>query len=248
MKPYIGVTGFTSRFEILSVLAAIPAYSTQLLMVGVLASQKTLEGLQNKWPNRYPAVKDIRYIFFRHHQILNLIHYATKQPESLVDQLVQLTNLGGINLNGFQLNMAWPSLKDIAHYHAQCGRSKKIVLQIGKRAFEMINNSPRELAARVAEYEYLADYVLLDPSGGLGIPFNPEIAQSYLEALKVKNLTMGFGIAGGLSPTTLDLIKPLIKDFSDLSIDAEGRLRNSKDYLDLGLTREYIRKAFELLR
>jgi hypothetical protein len=223
-------------------------------MAGILVSYKTLRGFPNKWPNRYPATKDIRGIFFKHKRIINLIHYAPSQSEALADQLVEINDLGGASLSGFQLNMAWPSPKDIDLYHChtryrytQCDVSRKIVLQIGKRAFEMINNSPRELASRVAEYKYLVDYVLLDPSGGLGIPFNTDVARSYLEVLRAKDLGMGFGIAGGLSPTTLNLIEPLIDDFPDLSIDAEGKLRDSEDHLDPNLTREYIRKAFKLL-
>jgi len=57
---------------------------------------------------------------------------------------------------------------------------------------------------------------------------------------------MGLGVAGGLSPTTLDLVRPLTNEFPDLSIDAEGRLRTPEDHLDLAVSSEYLRKAFEM--
>ncbi len=248
MTPYIGVTGFVSRSEVQSIFNTIPENSSRLLMVGVLARYKTLKGIQNKWPNRYPKVEDIDSIFFRHDKILNLIHYSTKETESLADQLTEITQFCSPYLNGFQLNMAWPSPKAISQYCALYNWDKKIVLQIGSKALKAVNNSPKILASRVAEYKYIADYALIDPSGGLGIPFNTDRARDYLEALSVKKLHMGFGVAGGLSPTTLDLVEPLIKDFPSLNIDAEGKLRDQKDHLDIDLTTKYIRKAFKLFR
>lgn len=211
-------------------------------MVGVLASQKTLRGQQNKWPNRYPKVENIADIFFRHRQALNLIHYNTEEPESLTEQLVEMTRLGGPHLEGFQLNLAWPSRDAILAYHKVCG-GKFIVLQIGGRAFEMINHLPKELAERVSWYEHVVDYVLLDPSGGYGVPFDTGKARAYLKALASYNLYLGLGVAGGLSPTTLNLVQPLVSDFPDLSIDAEGRLRDSQDNLDLSIAGQYVQGA-----
>ena len=40
-----------------------------------------------------------------------------------------------------------------------------------------------ELAERVSWYEHVVDYVLLDPSGGYGVPFDTEKARTYLDAL-----------------------------------------------------------------
>jgi hypothetical protein len=49
-----------------------------------------------------------------------------------------------------------------------------------------------------------------------------------------------------LSGATLDLVRPLLKDFPDLSFDAEGKLRDSTDRLIPELAAEYVRKAFAL--
>lgn len=245
-QPYIGITGFMSRNEIQSVLDSMPKDSNRLLMVGVLASLKTVRGEQNKWPNRYPRVGHIGNIFFRDSRALNLIHYNTKEPESLAEQLDEMTVLGGPNLDGFQLNLAWPSYKAISDHQREW--DSIIVLQIGGRAFEMVNHSPQELAERVSAYENVVDYVLLDPSGGYGVPFDTDKARgAYLEALKAKNLNLGLGVAGGLSPTTLNLIQPLLSDFPDLSIDAEGRLRDSTDNLDLSVASQYVQGACSLM-
>jgi hypothetical protein len=244
-KPYIGITGFMSLSDALRVLGAVPANTKRLVMVGVLASLKTMRGIQNKWPNRYPAMDKIADIFPNHPLSLNLIHYNTKEKDTLGDQLVAMTEFGGANLHGFQLNIAWPDLATLNEYK-RAYPTKQIVLQIGGHAFEMVNHSPEQLATKVAEYDGIVEYVLLDPSGGYGKPFDPTLARNYLLALKSQNLGMGLGVAGGLSPTTLDLVEPLAREFPDLNIDAEGRLRTPEDHLDLAVSSEYLRKAFAM--
>lgn len=244
-KPYIGITGFMSLSDALHVLNAVPANANRLVMVGVLASLKTMRGIQNKWPNRYPTMDQIAGIFPNHPSALNLIHYNTKEKETLGDQLAAMTEFGGANMHGFQLNIAWPSLDVLAEYKKAYPK-KQIVLQIGGHAFETVNHSPEQLATKVAEYDEVVEYVLLDPSGGYGKPFDPECARDYLLALKAKNIGIGLVVAGGLSPTTLDLVEPLVREFPDLSIDAEGRLRTQEDHLDLAVSSEYLRKAFAM--
>lgn len=244
-KPYIGITGFMSLGDTLYVLKVVPANTDRMVMVGVLASLKTMRGIQNKWPNRYPTMDKIVGIFPDHPQALNLIHYNTKEKETLGDQLVAMTGFGGVNMHGFQLNIAWPALDVLAEYK-KAYPAKQIVLQVGGHAFGMVGHSPDQLAARVAEYDEVAEYVLLDPSGGYGKPFDPERARDYLLALEAKNLGMGLGVAGGLSPTTLDLVEPLAREFPDLSIDAEGRLRTQEDHLDLAVSSEYLHKAYAM--
>lgn len=244
-QSYIGITGFMSLGDALHVLNAVPVNAGRLVMIGVLASLKTMRGIQNKWPNRYPTMDKISGIFPDHPSALNLIHYNTKEKETLGDQLVAMTEFGGANMHGFQLNIAWPSLDVLAEYR-KAYPEKQVVLQIGGHAFEMVNHSPEQLAARVAEYDEVVEYVLLDPSGGYGKPFDPERARNYLTALQASDIDVGLGVAGGLSPTTLDLVEPLAREFPRLSIDAEGRLRTPEDHLALNLAGEYLRKAFDM--
>lgn len=244
-KPYIGITGFMFLSDALHVLNSVPANANRLVMLGVLASLKTMRCIQNKWPNRYPTMDKIAGIFPGHPSVLNLIHYNTKEKETLGEQLVAMTEFGGRNLHGFQLNIAWPSPDVLAEYK-KAHPTKQIVLQIGGHAFEMVNHLPEQLAARVTEYDEVVEYVLLDPSGGYGKPFDPERARDYLLALEAQNFGMGLGVAGGLSPATLNLVEPLAREFPDLSIDAEGRLRTPEDHLDLAVSSEYLRKAFAM--
>ncbi len=60
-KPYVGVTGFMSSQEVIDTMKNINFKKAErLLMVGVLASSKTIRGGANKWPNRYPPLGEIK--------------------------------------------------------------------------------------------------------------------------------------------------------------------------------------------
>ncbi len=184
-------------------------------------------------------------IFQERDECLNLVHYNTKSPEDLLMQMVQITDEVGYLLNGFQLNIAWPNPKTLETYHKLCP-GKTIVLQVGNQAFAEAFNVPSYLARIVKDYLGLVDYVLLDPSGGLGIPFYPLTMQEYLQELQQFENELGTAVAGGLSPSTLHLLKPLVKEFPGLSINAEGKLRTSMDDLDVAVARQYIEGALKM--
>ncbi len=244
--PYIGITGFMTSFEVKLVLNSFPSDVKRKVMIGVLAGLKSLRGETNKWPGRYPKVEEIKNIFIDDPVALNLIHYNSKEPDSLLDQLLKMTEFGGPYLNGFQLNMAWPPKKTIERYK-KMNPGKQIILQVGGMAFEFIMNSPTVLANHIERYSETIDYVLLDPSGGLGKEFDPEKIRPYLEAIFKEKIDIGVGVAGGLSPSSLGILEPLVKDFPNLCIDAEGKLRNKEDdSLNIAASTNYLLKSLEL--
>lgn len=252
--PYIGITGFMRQEEVAEVLSCLPNDSTaRKVMIGVLVSSKTLEGRKNKWPNRYPLVEKIGKIFTGHPGAFNVIHYHRKESGALLDQLEKLIELGGGNLDGFQLNIAWPDPKSLERFRMlYSGMYKRfsIILQINNKAFEGIS-SPEKLAAKVKnEYLGLVDYVLLDLSGGYGKLLDPNTLEPFVEKIQKEIPGMGIVLAGGLSPETFNLVEPLIKKYPFLSTDAEGRLRKPKpdDNLDVEKAKEYLRKAFSLFK
>ncbi len=114
--PYIGVTGFMSRAEVGKALAVVPQKSSHRLMVGVLMSSKTLAGEQAGRPGRYPKKEAVADIFVNDPRILNLVHYSTSNTETLLGQLMEITDLAGPDLDGFQFNIAWPSILQLEDY------------------------------------------------------------------------------------------------------------------------------------
>ncbi|MBI2065358.1 MAG: hypothetical protein HYT62_04920 [Candidatus Yanofskybacteria bacterium] len=240
--PYIGVTGFMSKAEVDEARSVIPQGANHRLMAGYLMSSKTLAGQQNKWPGRYPKKEAIRDLLVDDEGVLNLVHYNTDEPETLCSQLVEMTELAGPHLDGFQLNIAWPRISELEDYRCLYP-DKFIVLQVGKIAMTQVGLSDFELT--VGAYTDLIDAILIDASEGIGKPLNAAVASDYL--WEIVNLGIGLGVAGGLGPRTLDLIEPLIRQFrSDLSIDAEGRLRTPQpeDNLCLDAMKAYISGSF----
>jgi phosphoribosylanthranilate isomerase len=247
IHPYIGVTGFMSSEEVSAVLQGLPTKSPRKLMVGVLASSKTIQRIPNKWPNRYPNPEDIAGIFVRHPAVLNLVHFHTKESERLLEQMVEVTELGGENFHGFQLNLKWPNPRTIEDYKERYPE-KVLVLQCGGGALVEVGENPQSLADAAKMYEGVCEYLLIDPSGGHGTPFDSAKGLAFLQALNSSIRGMLFGIAGGLSPETLDLLEPIAEAFPGTSIDAEGRLRDYNDYLDVAKAKRFVALADAVFR
>lgn len=250
--PYIGITGVMNRPQI----ATIGASALNLLhktgrkiMIGVLASSKTLTGEQNKYPRLYPPIKSLPEIFASDPRLLNIVHYNTDNPLLLRDELFKTMRLfkeRGNGLNGFQLNMPWPSISHLEDVKTTFPKLK-IILQIGPKAFEQVGYSPGAVMEGVGWYLPFIDYILLDPSDGLGKPLSAETLRPYLQELANNLHTIGLGVAGGLGPDTMHLAEPLIKEFPNLSIDAQSGLQE-KGALSVNKSVEYIRRALQMYK
>lgn len=222
------------------------ASSSRKFMVGVLASSKTLAGRMNKWPWRYPEVERIHEIFQAHPAALDMIHYSTDEPNTLSHQLLRLVDIGGAHLHGFQLNIAWPSIGEIEIFQEATDFQYRIVLQIGERAMREVDGSLERFAEMVYWYGGVVDDVLIDSSGGKGRPLDAEKARGFLRESSGHRFNVG--VAGGLGPDSFHLIAPLLGEFPDLNVDAEGNLRDSEtDDLDVVKMSAYLVQALKLL-
>lgn len=249
LRPYIGVTGFTMHTEVEFVRANLLEENGRPLMVGVLASSKTLRGIQNRYPNRYPPVERIAEIFTGDSSVINLIHFNTKEPSSLFYDLCVLTEFAGPHFHGFQLNIPWPDPKVLRAYRDRYPFAV-IVLQVGNEACLQEERSASRIARRVGGYEECIEGVLLDLSGGRGVMLAPgdvEFVGACFSEISKRFRDLVLGAAGGLSAETMHVITPLLPYAPRLAIDAQGMLRDARDHLDLFATREYLRAAGEFL-
>lgn len=252
--PYIGVTGFMSRAEVNEALAMVPEGSTHRLMVGVLVSSKTFAGLPNKWPGRYPKKEVAADIFIDDPRALNLIHYNTDNRDQLHHELVEITRfIGPDRFDGFQINMRWPCSTELRNYQ-RIFPDKLLVVQVGGGALEDVERVGHLGGILYLVYDHrsccswMIDSVLIDPSGGKGIPLNTEKGAEHLRDVRdhYKTKEVEIGIAGGLGPDTLDLVESLVQEFPNLSIDAEGKLRTPDDQLDMLKVKLYLQRAFQM--
>ena len=67
-----------------------------------------------------------------------------------------------------------------------------------------------------------------------------KVLREYLATIQAKELGVGLGVAGGLCAERLYLLDGLLDEFPNLSIDAEGRLRDANDQLDLSAAKDYV--------
>ncbi len=258
MLPYIGVTGLMGEelVQLNYLLSETEALKRGVILsAGILMSEKTLRGRVNKYPNKYPKREDVpKIIGCGGGGTINTIHYSTDSPETLDLQLMSIVGMfGGINtpegrctLNGFQLNVPWPTVECIKNFRDMCRIAEHdvvIILQVGSGALKHIGYSPKSLADMLLQYDDHVDTVLLDPSGGTGTPFNVSTMRGLLEAIH-KNDRFRVGIAGGLCANALEGdVAQLLRDFPGTSIDAEGRIADENGRLSLPKARDYITKA-----
>jgi len=244
--PYVGITGFMHADEV--------AFATEqargsLLMVGVLATERTLAGLPSGKPNRYPRAEDMAGIFpERGHGTLSLLHVAVSEGMPLLETLDAASVTGGKNMEGIQLNVAFPDPAALRLWKE--GRepgANYLVLQCGPAMISAADRRPRRVARAILPYVGIADAVLIDDSAGHGKPLDGAFVAACFEEIADHDWDLGIGAAGGLTGESLSrLLRDPIREFGPFSIDAEGGLRRgSGDQLDFGLVTEYLEAARE---
>lgn len=233
---YVGITGLVSRAEVDACLDALPTGMT--LMCGVLVSAKTLRGEKNRWWRRYPKPEDIAGIFSDDPRCLNLIHYCDDEPPdaSLVSRLQKF---GGEHCHGFQFNGAWPeppTLVALAGCH--------VVLQLNPRKGSLSN-----LRRAVAGLRHCDAHVLIDGSGGRGVPISSDVADGW--GMTIRGWfgnDIGLGFAGGLGADHLLRIAAEVRSYN-ASTDVEGPVRDGDEggTLNLAKARAYLKAAGEVM-
>ena len=249
-KQYVSITDFFTVDQARQMRELIPRDSGLVLGVGVMMSWKTMNDIPTKWVNSFPPVYKIPSIFEPDPRVFNVLHYASDvEPEALFHQLAKATELARPYMEGLQLDIEWPSVGALRRYKKSYP-GIKIILQVGPQALETVKHDAKEIARRVAE-EYLpyVDYVLLDGSGGRGIPMETGPLLEKIAAIKQRTPLMPIAVAGGLGPNTLHLVEPILRVYPSVSIDAQGRLRREKmDPIDWDMSSKYVIDSVEMLR
>lgn len=247
--PYIGVTGIMSERQ---AAATIEVWRetwrergtrdepTHALMLGVLMSEKTLHGIENKYPLRYPKREHVRGIINAcvAENVIPAVHYA---GDKSLDNLSKLQELAGPCCEAIQFNGVWPHPGRIP-----TPPWPRIVMQARPE-------DSASLAVMAGSYRELVTDIVLDGSGGKGIPMRPdELAWDALRVFAHRSLYRGFvGVAGGLDGSFIrghSAVGKLLR--AGLSIDAETRLRDDDEgggNLDLDKVQRYLAAAIEEL-
>lgn len=253
MAPYIGITDFDSR-EMVDEMWQIfcdrlAHHSPYELHVGIMMSWKTLHDQPSKWAAVWPDKSELANIF-SHPKTYNCLHYADYDGKpGLAADLASAISYGGDQLAAVQLDMIWPNPCELRMFRG-IFPDIEIILQVGRLAFKQVEDDPKRFIEQLGEYEGAVDRLLLDRSGGEGKALDAGLLLPYLRAVRESLPELQLGVAGGLGPTTMHLLDPLLDEFNGLSIDAQGQLRasgDSKDLIDRSRAAAYLNRAIERL-
>jgi hypothetical protein len=257
--PYIGITGFTKFWQVSEMLLAFVAHSKsgmqRKLHVGVMTSHKTLDGTPSILRHVFPPKDMIAQIFHprttrSNGWLYQCLHYADyRHRTDIVAYLATAIACAGDGLDAIQLDMIWPDPAEIAEARSVSGKPIEVILQLGRTALEEVENSPAAVVERLRRYDGVIDRVLLDKSVGRGIGMDAQFLLPFLRAVRESFPKFGLVAAGGLGPGTMHLAKPIVEEFPDISLDAQGRLcpgGTITEPTDWGLARDYLIEALQL--
>lgn len=250
MDPYISVTDFTSPRQVRDLRRILEStHSRRKLGVGVMASYKTINGLPTRWEGKFPMLDALEDIFSEEEGVLNVLHYADYDGHTPLAALPAL-KASGSRLHAVQLDMPWPDIEDTAALAERTG--VEIILQVGTVAMSAKEDNPVAVAETLARYAEAGALhaVLFDRSMGKGLPFDPEVVLPYLRVAEASCPGVLLAVAGGFGPGRLRGLWEVLREFPDISIDAQSKLRPSGDAMDpvdWGLAGAYIRQAGTLL-
>lgn len=225
---YMGIVGITTipQMEMILRFSRRSCFFNKKLSIGYLLSQKHKYNPTNK---RYADIRVIDKLLetTRTYNIFNVIHYNTREREFSREIFWIMRRIQNNELiKGLQLNINNPDLNEIIKI-----RDKYPQLKIIYQWRKSTNLKPEELKH--------IDYILIDSSGGRGLPLDVDYA------VKVYKKTFPYvkvGFAGGLSPDNLLEIMLRINEKigNDFSFDAESGLRNQFNQLDLEKVLDFI--------
>lgn len=256
---YIGVTD-VSQVSLSLNLCKLVEGSGYKMHIGVMTNFDTMkngippEKYQKVWRKR----DQLAISFVNHPSAFNVIHYADykRNGRTTANVLRDVYQCGGEYCHGIQLDMIWPAAQimwDTKEVHPYM----KFILQVGRSAMSDIikdesdENSLFRLSDKLnKEYSGVVDYVLIDFSGGEGIPFDTSKMLLILGHLHKHSPGFSYVVAGGLHASNLNLVNEVLRYFP-VSWDAQGRLRltgSSADPIDMDLAMNYVRGSAGLAK
>ena len=260
-KAYVGITGPVNIKETKYICkefseAGYSMDSPHIPMLGFLVSYKTLNGRTTQNRRCPPANSLPELLRSTNGRVLTMVHYYSKKMKTLSNQVAQIFD--GVYENALckaiQLNIVWPDIGQVAKIREQ-HPDMQVVFQASHKATD--GKTPNQIAKNVQDYGDSISYVLIDPSGGRGMPFDLESSVAIYSELRDQCPDLAIGFAGGftgenVAPRLKEIFKQIEED--KFCIDAEGGLRDKitsaygNDLLNIEKVRGYLQSASLVLR
>jgi len=241
---YIGITGIVSREE--SEITSSLNCDFKKLMVSVLVTKKTLNQCYSKSFNRYPLTCEIKNLFIRDSQVMNMISFSTDDDDSLLEDMIVLTGLGGRNLHGLRISNQWPKLETFIRFK-EMFPNISLALQIDAKAIGILKNDNRLLVQKVRDYSPYVDFFFIDLGGDVSKLVNVDRFHYLVFLLRSNKVSKDIILSGGFNDQNVSMVKNIVRKFPKIGINAEAGLRGQNDFLDMKKVQKYIANASKIL-
>lgn len=241
---YIGVCDVSSRRLAKALVHDFIKHNTnphRRVMVGVMTHPVVLdpalpvpEGVRREISRTFPNRDRISSGFIDDPNVLNTLHYAdlygpngprhAQEAPNIPRNLELCVKYGGKNLHAIQLDVTWPKPDELKAFRSKHPKIS-LILQVGKFSLSACNNDPQRMVNRLREYGDSVDYVLLDMSMGTGRAMASGTLLPLLRLIKSELPHLGLAVAGGLGPEHSKELELIAREFPDISLDAQGRLK-----------------------
>jgi len=244
MEKYIGITGFKTQEEIVRCKVGSWSYSEgkgPIVMYGILTSKKSI-AYPLREGTRRPSLENLSSVLEEiPFESLPTIHHCTdnRHFSEELDIILSQDRIYDRGLvKAMQINQRLPEISELEKIKKNYS-NLKIILQLEPE--DLAN--PKHTGKIVNNYDGLADYVIIDPSRGVGITLDMHNSLDVLKEIKINAMPV---IAGGLNPNNVrEVINFFRKEYGhNFCIDAEGKLRDESDTLDINKMQSYLKEAY----
>ncbi len=264
-EPYIGVAGFMTAEEMNEAVIATPQNNKWPLAIGILTSAKTINGVPNKYPHRYPKVENIpaqvresrQFAKVNQRNVLHVLHYSTDTLDHFDHQIrsvahwVVTAGFDAVQVNAPPHFLTNPTFISMLNWLAEVPGASRIIAQLrpsrGTEPWVDLIGA----ALYAAEYSFGITDLILDSSGGSGIGLHIPTTSDLITAIRggcASRNRFGIHVAGGLTAKNLTQLETLFRVHGLLGFDVESGVRDTDDKMRIGSLYEYFHEAFTLAR
>lgn len=262
---YIGVSGLLSKdvekvasFYEKLVTNWKSSKRTPFLFLGLQTSRKFLNGesVNPFYVSRMNTIEEIGQACYSVQEFKSskiIAHYnpsgSYDNPE-VNEQILSLMSeyIDGLQWNGFSTKQKPETTPPFPECVSGAINSFRFasILQISQEDYE----DPIKSTLKLTNYFYSinSSHLLLDGSGGKGLPIDEQKAITWIKTLRQHNNTKGIAISGGLGIDNLDVIDRIRKEIGydlEISIDAEGKLRDEENNFSVEKAKAFLEEAIK---
>ncbi len=266
LRNYISVSGVSTFYDLKAIAEFCDKEKLNFpVAIGFQISNKSInQGTANSRQPLFEHLKKMEDIS-RNYGLIPTFHYYTKDNSTIIGDLEKLVSLNPQpDQKLLQFNTLPPSSKTLEKVKklgfntifkvpvSNLSLGRHAVWRKGQEVQDFNFGDVMTLVGMVHERKDFIDYVMFDPSHGIGLLLDLSVnslAVRFGKEIYEKFPKMGLVYAGGIGPENVSsVVKDLSQHFpKGFSIDTENRVRIN-DRLDVGLVKKYLTNACEAFR